>query len=39
MNLVAAARAHLGLPPLPPFELPAKGDDRADDPPDNGKGE
>lgn len=31
MNLVAAARAHLGLPPLPPFELPAR-DDRADDP-------
>jgi 1-acyl-sn-glycerol-3-phosphate acyltransferase len=24
MNLVAAARTHLGLPPLPPFELPAK---------------
>ena len=24
MNLVAGARAHLGLPPLPPFELPAK---------------
>jgi 1-acyl-sn-glycerol-3-phosphate acyltransferase len=24
MNLVATARTHLGLPPLPPFELPAK---------------
>lgn len=27
MNLVAAARLHLGLPALPRFELPAKGDD------------
>jgi 1-acyl-sn-glycerol-3-phosphate acyltransferase len=26
MNLVLAARAHLGLPALPPFELPAKED-------------
>ena len=24
MNLVGAARAFLNLPPLPPFELPAK---------------
>jgi hypothetical protein len=24
MNLVAAAREHLTLPPLPPFELPAR---------------
>ena len=38
MNLVLAARAHLGLPPLSPFELPAKGDTKADDPPDNGNG-
>jgi 1-acyl-sn-glycerol-3-phosphate acyltransferase len=30
MNLVAAARGHLGLPPLPPFELHAKGDEKAD---------
>jgi 1-acyl-sn-glycerol-3-phosphate acyltransferase len=30
MNLVAAAREHLGLPPLPPFELPAKGDEKGD---------
>ncbi|MBP3959633.1 1-acyl-sn-glycerol-3-phosphate acyltransferase [Gemmata sp. G18] len=27
MNLVGAARVHLGLDPLPPFELPAKTDD------------
>ncbi len=26
MNLVSAARAHAGLEPLPPFELPAKGE-------------
>lgn len=26
MNLVSAARAHAGVEPLPPFELPAKGD-------------
>ncbi len=32
MNLVGAARAHLGLDPLPPFELPAKADDAADEP-------
>ena len=37
MNLVAAARAHLGLPPLPPFELPAKGEEKADEPPENGE--
>jgi 1-acyl-sn-glycerol-3-phosphate acyltransferase len=37
MNLVAAARAHLGLPALPPFELPAKGEEKADEPPENGE--
>jgi 1-acyl-sn-glycerol-3-phosphate acyltransferase len=26
MNLVAGARLHLGLPALPPFELPSKGE-------------
>ena len=30
MNLVAAARGHLGLPPLPPFELHAKGDEKGE---------
>jgi 1-acyl-sn-glycerol-3-phosphate acyltransferase len=30
MNLVAAARAHLGLPPLEVYALAAKGDDRED---------
>jgi 1-acyl-sn-glycerol-3-phosphate acyltransferase len=37
MNLVLAARLHLGLPPLPAFELPAKGEEKADEePPENG---
>ena len=27
MNLVSAARTHLGLEPLPPFDLPAKADE------------
>lgn len=27
MNLVSAARAHVGLDPLPPFELPTKAED------------
>ncbi|QJW94766.1 lysophospholipid acyltransferase family protein [Frigoriglobus tundricola] len=27
MNLVSAARAHLGLAPLPPFELPIRADE------------
>jgi 1-acyl-sn-glycerol-3-phosphate acyltransferase len=31
MNLVAQARAHLGLPPLPPFELHAKEDEKQDE--------
>jgi len=31
MNRVAAARSHLGLPELPAFELPPKGDDEKDD--------
>lgn len=30
MNLVAAARLHLGLPPMPTFELPAKEDSEAE---------
>ena len=30
MNLVSAARAHLELDPLPPFELPAKADDEGE---------
>lgn len=30
MNLVSAARAHAGLEPLPPFELPAKVEDGAE---------
>jgi 1-acyl-sn-glycerol-3-phosphate acyltransferase len=30
MNLVASARAHAGLPPLPPFELPARDDSEAE---------
>ncbi|MBY0457510.1 MAG: hypothetical protein K2V38_09255, partial [Gemmataceae bacterium] len=41
MNLVAAARAHLGLPPLPRFELPVKtaGRDTSEpaDAPENGQ--
>jgi 1-acyl-sn-glycerol-3-phosphate acyltransferase len=32
MNLVSAARAHAGVEPLPPFELPAKGDADSDEP-------
>lgn len=32
MNLVSAARAHAGLEPLPPFELPAKGGAEGDEP-------
>jgi 1-acyl-sn-glycerol-3-phosphate acyltransferase len=32
MNLVSAARAHAGVEPLPPFELPAKGDAESDEP-------
>jgi 1-acyl-sn-glycerol-3-phosphate acyltransferase len=35
MNLVAAARAHIGLTPLPPFEMPTKGDDKSEEPPEN----
>ena len=31
MNRVAAARSHLGLPELPVFELPQKGDDEKDE--------
>jgi hypothetical protein len=31
MNRVAAARGHLGLPELPVFELPQKGDDEKDE--------
>ena len=30
MNVVLAAREHLGLPPVPPFELAAKEDAEAD---------
>jgi hypothetical protein len=30
MNLVVAAREHLGLPPLPPFELAPKEDSEAE---------
>ncbi len=30
MNLVSAARVHLELEPLPPFELPAKADDEGE---------
>ncbi|MBA4188833.1 MAG: hypothetical protein C0467_12615 [Planctomycetaceae bacterium] len=31
MNLTAAARAVLDLPPLPPFEIPARGEDKSDE--------
>jgi 1-acyl-sn-glycerol-3-phosphate acyltransferase len=31
MNLVSAARKHLGLEPLPPFDLPARADEADDD--------
>jgi 1-acyl-sn-glycerol-3-phosphate acyltransferase len=34
MNLVGAARAHLGLAPLPTFVLPTKEEDRPDETPD-----
>lgn len=32
MNLVVAARKHLGLSPLPSYELPHKEDEKADEP-------
>ena len=31
MNLVGAARSHLGLPAIPPFELPAKDDEKLEE--------
>ena len=31
MNRVAAARSHLGLPELPPYELPGKGEEKEEE--------